>query len=65
MKQHYKSDEESIKESGIGFGFSDPTPALPMEEGVSITGCKRLDLIPTFPNVEGICFFGSNQLIGL
>lgn len=33
MKQHYKSDEESIKVGEVGFGFSDPTPALPEREG--------------------------------
>jgi very-short-patch-repair endonuclease len=34
MKQHYKSDKESKRDKGIGFGSSDPTPALPEREGV-------------------------------
>jgi len=33
MIRHYKPNEESNKEDGIGFGSSDPTPSLPEREG--------------------------------
>jgi len=34
MNQHYKSDKESKRDKGAGFGSSDPTPTLPEREGV-------------------------------
>jgi|WetSurMetagenome_2_1015567.scaffolds.fasta_scaffold89921_3 hypothetical protein len=34
MNRHDKSDKESKRDRGVGFGSSDPTPALPEREGV-------------------------------